>query len=516
MSTLTLTAPPSVGIFYPPEEDLAVADKVAQLAEEEQRKVLEGMEPELLLHDFSFWGRPSQLRAIESCSHIIAMLSGRGSGKTRTLAEWVHKKAMGNPGCRIALVGRTVADVRDTIVNGESGLLAVAPEHERPNYVPSNRAVTWPNGSVATTFSAEKPDQLRGPQFHYAAADELAAWPSRAPGGGLANAWDNLKIATRLGDAPQIFVASTPRRVPMIVEILNSAWAEERDGVPEDKRNYTVIRGSTYANRHLSSVYRDTITSMYEGTSLARQELGGELLGAVDGALWAPEMIDAHRFSAQDEPDFDPLTLPLRVIGVDPSVSDKPNDECGIVAMAATFSRNPYKRHGYVLEDGSLQGPPGKWAERVVNLARKYRAFVCAEDNNGGEMVRMVIKAIDPEVPVILVRSSKSKQVRAEPIVLSYEQGRTHHIDFFGELESQMTSWEPEVSTYSPDRLDALVIAATALLVARPKGMSGSITIAQGRANSTPIHRRELVPSTRSASTAHLYRPRARTNFSRN
>lgn len=507
MSDLILTAPPTTGIFFPPEQDMAIADRLAQLANEEQRKALEGLDPQLLLHDFSFWGRPSQLYAMNSCSHVIAMLSGRGSGKTRSLAEWVHKKAMENPGCFIGLVGRTVADVRDTIINGESGILAIAPEDQMPTYVPSNRKITWPNGSTAMTFSAEKPDQIRGPQFHFAAADELAAWPSRAPGGGLANAWDNLKIATRLGEKPQIFVASTPRRVPMIIEILNSAHQEVLDGVPEDKRKYTVIRGTTYANRHLSTVYRETVTSMYEGTSLAKQELEGELLGAVDGALWTPEIIDNFRLDIKaDIPD--PLSFPFRVIGVDPSVSDKPNDECGIVVVCSTGGRNPHKRHGYVYEDGSLQGRPGEWAKRAVRLAKKYQAIVVAEDNNGGEMVRMVIQAEDPTVKVLLVRSTKSKQVRAEPVVLAYEQGRMHHVMHFGVLESQMTAWDPENSTYSPDRLDALVIASTGLLI-RQKG-TGGVAPMRGRRDSDtpPPHRREMaLPRSSTGNQMHHYRP---------
>lgn len=524
---MTLTAPPTVGTFLPPQEDMALADRIALLAEEEQRKVLDGLEPQQLLHDFAFWGRPSQLIALNSTAQFIAMLCGRGGGKTRTLAEWVHKKAMENPGCRIALVGRTVADVRDTIINGESGIMTVAPESEKPHYVPSNRTVTWPNGSIAQTFSAEKPDQLRGPQFHYGAADELAAWPTRAPGGGLANAWDNLKIATRLGEKPQIFVASTPRRVPMIIELLNKTWEEEQAGIPEEKRKYTVIRGTTYANKHLSTAYRETVVDMYEGTSLAKQELEGELLGAMDGALWAPWMIDDHRIT-KDADWVDPLNYPIRVVGVDPTVSDHPTDECGIIAMGSTAHRIPHKRHAYVFEDASLKGSPRKWAKEAIRMAYKYRAIIVAEDNQGGEMVRMVIqhevaeqqrKAVEageqplPDVPVRLVRSTKAKQVRAEMVVLAYEQGRVHHTDVFGMLETQMTTWEPEVSNYSPDRIDALVIAATALTI-RQRGMAHRVGPPQVSKDSGFVqpHQRRLAIG---PAVEDPYRPRERVSFTR-
>ena len=509
MDATVLTAPTSVGVAFALEDDLAVADVTARLEPKAREEAMAGLDSELLLYDFDFWGRPSQLYAYRSPAHIIAMLFGRGGGKTHTGCTWVHDKAMKNPGCRIGLVARTVADVRGTVVLGESGIMSVAPPSEMPSYVPNNREVTWPNGSMATTFSAEVPDQIRGPQFHFSFAEELATWPVKPPPGSIANAWDNLKIATRLGAHPQIFVATTPRRVPMVIELLNGAHA--------DPGAYTVVRGSTRANRHLSPAYLDVVTGMYEGTSLARQELEGELLGDMTGAMLTSAVLDANRLDTIQANAFDPLDMPIRVIGVDPSVAEKPRDECGIVGVAATHHRQMFRRQTFVLGDFSVHGSPKKWSERVVEVAREYRAYVVAEDNQGGEMVRMVIQAADPEVPVVLVRSQSSKSVRAEPIVLAAEQGRVHHIDFFGELESQLTSWVPDESNYSPDRLDAWVIANAAALSHRPRGMGGRISPVRGSGVPQPRQlpagqrRIEGVDSRRSPA----YRPRAKLFFRR-
>jgi phage terminase large subunit-like protein len=507
MDATVLTAPTSVGIAFSVEEDLAVADVIARMEEDLRAEAMADLDQELLLHDFDFWGRPSQLYAYRSTAHIIAMLFGRGGGKTHTGCKWVHNKAMENPGCRIGLVARTVADVRGTVVLGESGIMSIAPPSEQPRYVPNNREVTWPNGSMATTFSAEVPDQIRGPQFHFSFAEELATWPVKPPPGSIANAWDNLKIATRLGTHPQIFVATTPRRVPMVVELLN--------GAHNDPGAYTVVRGSTRANRHLAQTYLDVVTGMYEGTSLARQELEGELLGDLAGALLTSDVLDAGRLDPKES--FDPFDYPIRIIGVDPSVADKPRDECGIVGVAATGHRRFFQRHTYVLGDFSVYGSPRKWAKRAVEAARMYRAYIVAEDNQGGEMVRMVIQAEDPEVPVVLVRSQTSKTVRAEPIVMAAEQNRVHHTDFFGELESQLTSWVPDESNYSPDRLDAWVIANAAALSHRPRGMGGKITAVTGRdpvaLTAGTVSKRQIsgVGSRRHPA----YRPRTRLMFRR-
>lgn len=456
-----------LGYYIPAHEDLALADVIAALPEKDQAAALDGVDPESLLYDFEFWGRPSQLYALKSKAWLTVCLAGRGYGKTRVLSEWVHKKAMENPGCRIALVGRVTSDVRDVILMGDSGIMNVAPPHERPRYVATMRRVIWPNGSEAMTFSADIANQLRGPQFHFAAADELGSWRVKPDSSGL-NAWDNLKIATRLGDHPQIMVATTPRRVPAMLEIMGQA--------EETPDKVQLVRGSTFSNKHLSQGYFDVVTGLYAGTHLGAQELEGELIGDINGALLKMETIDDHRELELDPYSF-ALSLPFRAIGVDPSVSERPNDECGIVAVGSTGERLLHKRQAYVFEDASLLGSPEVWAKEAVRMAEKYNAVIVVEDNQGGEMVRMIMKNVNHKIPVVKVKATHGKALRAEPVVLAYEQGRVHHTDYFGDLESQLTTWVPGETLKSPDRLDAAVHGLAALVVKQPKGWSSEIRI---------------------------------------
>ena len=222
---------------------------------------------------------------------------------------------------------------------------------------------------------------------------------------------------------------------------------------------------------NLSQAYLDAILGVYEGTRLAAQELFGEMLSDVEGALWTQEMIDRGREQVL------PMGTPLRCVGVDPSVAENPRDECGIVVVASTGERDLYKRQSWVLEDATVHGSPEVWANKVVAMARKWGCPVVAEVNQGGALVRNAINAIDPTVKVLEVHSKYGKALRAEPVTLAYEQGRVHHVDYLGELESQMCSWIPGESSKSPDRVDALVHALTALLIKPPAGfMGGRIT----------------------------------------
>ncbi|QEM41538.1 terminase [Gordonia phage Forza] len=465
----------TIGLRIPTEEDLSLADKVATLDANERKEVLKDLDMEKLQWDVNFWARPSQLAAINSDKWLTIAVSGRGWGKTWFLAQAIHKKAMENPGCRIALVGRSTSDVRDILIMGESGLLSVIDPKERPIYRPSVRRVVWENGSEAMTFTADIPDQLRGVQFHFAFGDELGSWRVKATGGGMANAWSQLQIATRLGETPQIYIATTPRRVPMIVDAIR--MAEDR---PDD---VLLVRGSTYANRHLGTIYKDAVTGLYAGTSLGSQELEGELLSDVEGALLNQDVINDSRREGLSTNFW--RELPKRIVGVDPTVSATPNDECGIVVVGSTGERKLYRRRGYVLEDASLMGSPDIWAARVVEMARKYKAPVVAEDNQGGEMVRMVIQAEDPTIPVTLVKSKAGKLARAEPVAHAYQQGRLHHTDWFPELEDQLTTWAPDEGMKSPDRMDAVVHAITALMITPPKDWIGSVSV---RATGTKRH----------------------------
>jgi phage terminase large subunit-like protein len=232
-------------------------------------------------------------------------------------------------------------------------------------------------------------------------------------------------------------------------------------------RNVVVTRGSTLDNAgNLSGAYLDTMLGVYQGTSLAKQELYGEMLDNVEGALWTEEMIEKNRHGNY------PSSTPLRVIGVDPSVAENPRDECGIVVVSSTADRDLYKRQAWVVEDASVLGSPSVWAMRVVEMARKWGCPVVAEVNQGGALVKNAIHTIDPNVTVLEVHSKYGKALRAEPITLAYEQGRVHHVGYLTDLESQMYSWIPGEGK-SPDRVDALVHALTALLIKPPAGFSG-------------------------------------------
>ena len=436
-------------------------EQIALLPPDEQARALAGMDPDALLWDWSVWGRPEQQTPIGDWN-IWAYIAGRGAGKTRTAAEWVREEAKYTTTGqrRFALVARTAADVRDVIVEGESGIMNVTPPSERPLYEPSKRRLTWPNGNTATCFTADEPDSLRGPQFTHAWGDEIAAWRQTPDAAGM-TAFDNLRVGTRLGSQPKIMVTTTPKRVPLLYKLIE-----------ESKTGRVVItRGSTLDNSgNLSGAYLDAITGVYAGTRLAQQEIYGEMLDSVEGALWTEELVEDGREGHM------PLGVPLRVIGVDPSVAENPRDECGIVVCAATSERDLYKRQAYVLEDASILGSPTVWAQKVVEMARKWGCPVVAEVNQGGALVKNAIHTIDPNIVVLEVHSKYGKALRAEPVTLAYEQRRVHHIGYLGDLESQMFSWIPGEGK-SPDRVDALVHALTALLIKPPSGfMGGKIT----------------------------------------
>ena len=436
----------------------SIMEQIALLPDDERAILLSGFDADALMWDWSVWGRPEQ-QSPEGDWAIWMYLAGRGAGKTRAAAEWVREEAKHTTTGqrRFALVARTAADVRDVIVEGESGIMNVSPPSERPLYEPSKRRLTWPNGNTATCFTADEPDSLRGPQFTHAWGDEVAAWRQTPDAAGM-TAFDNLRVGTRLGANPKIMITTTPKRVPLLYKLLDEAKTTGR---------VVVSRGSTMDNSgNLSNAYLDAITGVYAGTRLAQQELYGEMLDSVEGALWIDELIEQHRQSAF------PMNTPLRIIGVDPSVAENPRDECGIVVVSSSGERDLYKRNAWVLEDASVLGSPDVWANRVVAMARKWGCPVVAEVNQGGAMVRNAINTIDPSIKVLEVHSKYGKALRAEPITLAYEQGRVHHIGYLADLESQMVSWVPGEGK-SPDRVDALVHALTALLIKPPAGFTG-------------------------------------------
>lgn len=365
------------------------------------------------------------------------LLAGRGFGKTRTITEWGNAQAWGTPGSRGAVVAATAADARDILIEGESGICNLGQEEIRPTFIPSKRRLVWPNGSQAIVLSADEPARFRGPQYHWAIVDELAAW--RYP-----DSWDMLMFGLRLGDDPRCAVATTPRPTALIRSLIKDPMS-------------VVTRGTTYDNReNLAPAFFEQIIRKYEGTRLGRQELNAEILDDNPGALWKRTELDADRVT--ETPD-----LVRVVVAVDPSATST-GDECGIVVAGIAKIGGDW--HFYVLDDRSLQGSPAQWARETVATAHKWRADrIVAEKNNGGEMVSEVIRNVEggKAIPIKLVHASRGKQTRAEPVAAVYEQHRAHHVGTFAQMEDELCTWEPGME--SPNRLDALVWAGHELIV---------------------------------------------------
>lgn len=399
-------------------------------------------------------GRPEQKPDPADDWLVHAYVAGRGAGKTRAGAEWVAEQAIAHPGARIAVVARTFADVRDTCIEGQSGLLHVL--RRRLPGVDWGKAwnrtlleLNLPNGSRIKGFSADEPERLRGPQHHFAWCDELAAWR-------YADAWDQLQFGLRLGDHPRSFVTTTPKPTSVVRRLRDRA--QRGDGV-------AWVGGSTFDNaENLSAVALAELRATYEGTRLGRQELYGELLLDTPGALWSIDTIAAARVTHAP-------ALQRVVVAVDPAVTaGEDSDSTGIVAAGLG-----YDGHVYVLADRTLVASPDTWARRAVELYDELAGDrIVAEVNNGGDLVGTVLRTVDPSVPVRQVHASRGKRVRAEPVAALYEQGRVHHVGGFTDLEDQMTTWTPE-SPDSPDRLDALVWAVTDLVIEHGKRRRRSI-----------------------------------------
>lgn len=368
-------------------------------------------------------------------------MAGRGFGKTRTGAEWVRDEVMHHGARRVALVAPTAADARDVMIEGESGLLEVCTRYGfRPLYEPSKRRLTFPNGAKAYAYSADEPDRLRGPQHDLGWCDEIAAW--RRP-----ETWDNLQFGLRLGENPRQVATTTPKPVKLVRALVKEPTT-------------AVTRGHTDENlANLAPAFRDIIEK-YRGTRLGRQELAGELLDDVEGALWSLDMIERSRLRADDVLP----TLTRIVVAVDPQAgysAEGEMSETGIVVAGRDAPGN-----GYVLADLSGNYLPHDWATTSVVGYRTWSADrIVAESNQGGEMVRNTLRTVDPVVPITLVHASRGKVPRAEPVSALYEQNKVHHVGLFPELEDQMTTYVPDLAMKSPDRMDSLVWAMTDLIV---------------------------------------------------
>lgn len=383
---------------------------------------------------------------------VWMILSGRGAGKTRTGGEWCRK--MSNKYPRIAGVGRRGTDIRSTMVEGESGLIYVC-EAAGIDYVwePSKREFTFQNGGKVYFYTAEEPDSLRGPQHHLAWLDEPAHMPL------IQEVWDNLLLGLRLGDRPRVLITSTPTPIKWVKETV--------------KRDDTVVvRVSTYANiDNLAPTFRKNVIAKYEGTRLGRQELHGEVIEDVEGALWNADMIltanDADLEDFEGVPYHSCLGIAFErvIVAVDPAgTATKRSDETGIVVVAR------WKKMFFVLEDLSGKYSPDGWAKKVIYAFNKWSADrVVAEKNYGGEMVRSNMHNQDENLPITLVTSRRGKEIRAEPIVGLYEQKRVKHIGDLKELETEQLEWVPGEGD-SPNRIDAEVHGITNLMKTSGKG----------------------------------------------
>lgn len=402
-----------------------------------------------LAYNWKFWARPDQLCPEGDYWTTWLILAGRGWGKTKTGSETIRDWAcgstpLGKGQCKhIGLVAETSSDARDVMVEGPAGILACHPKDFRPTYEPSKRRLTWANGATATLYNAVEPDQLRGPQHDALWGDEVAKWRY------MQETWDQAQMGLRLGLHPRQIITTTPRPLPLIRKLLNDP-------------SCVVTRGRTWDNAgNLAAPFLKQIADRYNGTRLGRQELEGEVLDDMPGALWNRDMIDGLR-----KPKV-PDEMERIVVGVDPAAtSGEDADETGIVVVGIARDEDGNTR-GYVLDDASIRGSPEEWAKKAVAMYHKWDADrIIAEVNQGGEMVEAVLKTVDRNVPITMVRATRGKHVRAEPVSALYEQGRVHHVGRFDKLEDQMCLFTRDADRSpgsSPDRVDALVWALTAV-----------------------------------------------------
>ena len=422
-----------LSIVDPPEYANIIDKLEAQYGEEGLKN---------LKYQWELLARPKQLppKPYEAW-RAWCVLAGRGFGKTRTGAEWVRMMVETEQAKRIALVGPTAADVNHVMIGGESGILAISPPWDKPVWSSTNRTLKWKNGAIAETYSAEEPERLRGPQHDAAWCDELAAWRYQY-------AWDMLMFGLRLGENPQVLVTTTPKPVPVLMDLLKleSTW--------------TTV-GTTYENRsNLAKPFFEEVIKKYEGTRLGQQELMAAIMEEVPGALWSYPNLEDNRVKFEDLnklPEF-----PLIVLAIDPATTARTSSAETGMCIAAYGSDD----HFYILHLDSYKESPENWASRALRLFDQYGCDrLVAEVNNGGDLVQAVIQAINPLQKVYAVHASRGKTTRAEPIAALYEKNRVHHVGTFARAEEQMTQFNPIENPYGlKDMVDALVWAMTTLV----------------------------------------------------
>ena len=395
--------------------------------------------------DWLFWARPKQQAPPGDWATWI-ISAGRGFGKTRAGSGWVHGRAMAAPGRWIAMVARTPADARDYMVEGPGGLLRNTAPGERPLYESSKRRLTWPNGSWATIYSDEEPDQLRGFSGDTAWLDEFAKFKNAKDG------WDNLQFGMReaSADRPRRLITTTPRPIPILQKII---------AMPTT----VLVRGSSHENaRNLDPTWFKETLASYEGTRVGRQEIYAEILNDVPGALWTRDNLDKALMTCQ-LPDMARV-----VVAVDPSGTRGESDGGDMIGIIV--AGKGVDGRGYVMADRSCKLSPAGWGARVVDAYHEFSADrIVAERNYGGAMVQHVIRTADPRAAYKEVTASRGKIVRAEPVAALYEQCRVGHVAKLSLLEDQMCQMGSDgfLGEGSPDRVDAMVWALTELMLER-------------------------------------------------
>lgn len=434
---------------------LSLAESLAALPEDQRKSILADLTEEQhkeLQWDWSFWGRPEQQEPPGDWNTLL-VLAGRGFGKSAAGSQMIRSWACGSTPLaagrysRFALIAETAADARDVMVEGVSGILAAHPPDYRPLYEPSKRRLTWKNGAIGTLFNATEPDQLRGPNFDAAWLDELAKFQYSR------DTWDMLQFALRIGDHPRVIVTTTPRPIPIIKELLAASSTK-------------VVRGSTMDNRgNLAPSFLKQIQARYAGTRLGRQELNAEVLDDNPNALWTRDIIERNTVKQADVPAMTRI-----VVAIDPS-GTKGNDEGDDIGIVAAGRGVDGKL--YVMQDATVQASPAMWGAKAVKLYHELRAdMIVAERNYGGAMVEHVIRTVDPTVPYKEVTASRGKWIRAEPVASLYERNLCRHVGALPQLEDEMCAFGLDglADGKSPNRLDAMVWAATELMLQETRG----------------------------------------------
>lgn len=432
------------------------ADKLREMPKERVRELLSNLSSkqlEELKHDYFFLARDGQLEP-EGDWNTWLMNCGRGYGKTFTGVQWCReqvKRGLKRGGA----IASTNSDIERVMVKGESGFLNLCWKGDKtykgepmgfPEWSPTKRTLTWENGAKIEFYSSQEPERLRGPQFSFLWADEIAAWTYDE------ETWSMAQFCLRLGSHPRSIVTTTPKPTKIVRQLI------------KDPKVY-MTTGSTFENSaNLAGTYLQAVKDQYEGTRLGRQELYAEVLEEADGALWTLDILDKCKVYRRDVPELRRIA-----VSIDPAVTaNKESDETGIVVGGVDVNG-----HAYILGDYTFKGSPQQWAARAVELYHQYEAdVIVAEVNQGGDMVKTTIFGEDPTVPFKAVRASRGKYARAEPISALYERGFIHHVKdtedegaSLEKLETQMTTWDPLGSIGSPDRIDSCVWLCTELLL---------------------------------------------------